>query len=141
MFEFGTEISVNWVMLPRQAVLNEKFGLGPESTVTGLTMVSIHPPEFITISRTLYVPTALNRWMGDCVVAVLFTPESGSPKFQLHSTTAPPPLSCEISENCTFSFSQALVKSKFEVGAGVISTGRIFTAEHPRFVVTVRVTE
>lgn len=63
-------------------LVNEATGGAP--TEIGMLIVLIQPELDVTVSVTVYEPMAVNICVGDCTVLVLFTPEPGSPKFQLH---------------------------------------------------------
>ena len=82
--------SVKSVGTPMHTGLELKFAItGTVVTVAESVIVSGQLLPDIAISVTVNVPPAENTWHGFCKVEVLFAPDAGSPKFQLHPLIVP----------------------------------------------------
>ena len=99
--EFGVDWSVNWVILPTQAVSAVNFATGDALTVIVLLIESKHPVALVTIKLTENEPLCVKLCVASLIVEVLAEPDVGSPKFHSHWVIALPPPDCERSVNRT----------------------------------------
>ena len=85
--------------IPSHDADTRKSTAGAGVMVMVCVRVLVQPALFSVVRLTLYGPWPLNTCCGFCMADVLFTPETGSPKFQLQLIIIFPPAACERSVN------------------------------------------
>ena len=120
------EVSLNCTGAPAWGVagVNENDGSGAAGSTVTLRCATLVPLAFVTLSRTTYVPTRSNMWVGlRCA-----TNGAPSPKSHDHDVAAPP-LDSSVNTTAVLVVTELGAKENAATGAGSWATTVICCVE------------